>query len=185
MAVSQFDARHPAPNVLVLPAPHRKSNLEHTQARNARRIDPVMSWDCMRPTMRCQPTGLGMPSTPRTARSPYQPIALKGCAPGTVTPGSRRRSPKPGPKNLGCVSHLPSSQEYRLRSLASLMNDLKAQHAKLVGYRGKNPDTSVEDRYERKRARIIKVYGRHVAALEAQIDAMEEQHVRLFGRKVA
>jgi len=183
MKVSQFDARHPAPHVLVLPAPHRKSNLEHTQARNVRLIDPVISWDCMRPTMRCQPTGLGMPSTPRTARSPSQPIALKGCAPGTVTPGTRRRSPKPGAKNLCCRRPIPSGGQVRMMTFDVVMADLAEQHARLVGYKGRNPDTSVEDRYERKRARIIKVYGRHVAALEAQIDAMEEQHIRLFGRK--
>lgn len=184
MPVSQFDSRHPAPNVVVLPAPMSKKNLGHTQSRNSRLIDPVISWHTMKPTMRCEATGLGMPSTPRTACSPYQPIVLKGCAPGTVTPGSRRRSPKPAPKNLCCRRPIPSGGQIRLATFDSVFADLTHQHAKLVGYRGKNPDPSVEDRYERKRARIMQVYGRHVRDLSAKIDAMEDAHIRLFGRKV-
>ena len=144
-----FNAYHPAPGVKVLPAGMPHNHLPLTQARNARLVDEHISWHVLKPTMRCEAVGLGMISTVRTAHSPEQPIVLKGCYPGTVTPGSRRRGHKHKPSNPGFASQIPGSQQMRLRAFPSLWASLKSQHVRLISYKGKNPDISVETRYER------------------------------------
>lgn len=180
--IQQFNAYHPAPGVKVLPAGMAHNHLPLTQARNARLVDDHISWHVLKSTMRCEAVGLGIPSTIRTVRSPKQPIVLKGCYPGTVTPSTRRRGHKRKPANPGFSNPILGSNQMRMRAFPSLWESLKGQHMRLISYKGKNPDISVETRYEAKRARIIRTYQGIVPNLVAQIDAMEENHIRLCGK---
>ena len=85
-----YDARNPAPGVVVLSCPaSRAQGLPFAQAKNARHDDTAVSWHVLKPTKRCEPTGLGLPSTIRTL--PHHVLPTTGAPLQTVRPGTRRR----------------------------------------------------------------------------------------------
>src|ERR1035437_5097116 len=97
---SLFSARTPAKGVVVLGSMSSKANgLGVTQSKNCKLDDKSISWHVLKPTKRCEPMGLGLPSTVKTV--PHHVLSIPGCAPQTVRPGSRRRGHKHMPKNMG------------------------------------------------------------------------------------
>ncbi len=89
-----YDAHNPAPGVTVYPMPRAKvDGLTMAQQRASRVCS--MNGHVLGAKPIGGPVGLGMKSTANISRiaSPIH-ATTKGCAPGTVRPGSKRRSPK-------------------------------------------------------------------------------------------
>ena len=162
-----FDRLHPAPGVKVLPCPMSKSNLSHTQAANRRRDDDHVSWHVMKPTKRCEPTGLGMPSTVRTV--PSMVLATPG-APGTVRPGSRRRGHKKAPCNLGFSSRIKTQAQYHELEGQQFLARLRGMHTRIVTATG--DVRGLEDNYEKLRLKFV----REFPLMKSHLARMEEVH---------
>lgn len=162
-----FDRRSPAPGVRVLGVYKPKVHgLSESQRKGTKRA----TWDTsvMRPIPQCVPVGLGVASTAHTSQHALRKGDVANCpeqwnsvlpTTGTdrrlIRPGTRRRSPKPGPQNLACVRALPTQVAYFTADLAHRMADLRRLwHA--INKQGGNK--RLEELYEGKRAAVIRLY---------------------------
>ena len=173
-----YNARNPAPGVVVLGFPgSRAQGLPLSLARNARQDDENISWHVLKPTRRCEPTGLGLPSTVKTI--PHHVLSIPGCAPQTVRPASRRRGHCHRPQNMGFSARPIPQAHYDQREADRAFSRLRTMHTKVVTC-VPMVAVEIEGRYEsaRKHALFsIRRLGVQLAdSLEARLDAMELDH---------
>lgn len=170
------DARRPAKGVRVTPFVGPKIHgLSISQAKARRRIEgftfqrpgekmvQFRGPGVFQPHKAGGPTGLGMISSAKDADNALRGgdaskcpnhlnsvLPTKHAAPGTVRPGSRRRSPKPGPRNTVFCPAIPSKKDYQRREGERRLHFLKRTWIKLLN-KG-NPQ--LEEQYESCRAAL-------------------------------
>lgn len=176
MPTAVCDARRPAKGVRVTPYVGPKIHgLSISQTKARRRIEGFtfqrpgekivrfVGPGVFQPQKAGGPTGLGMLSSAKDADNALRrgdpskcPVHLNSvlptrhAAPGTVRPGTRRRSPKPGPRNPVFCGDIPSKKDYERREGQRRLKFLRKIWIKLL--RRGNP--ALEDQYESCRAAL-------------------------------
>ena len=169
-----FDSTHVAPGVRVQGVPTPKAHISQAQTRLARTPETNHKGELLgvlKVHMIGGAQGLGMISTVNTARvlCNITPSG-KGCAPGTVRPGSRRRGHAKRPKNLCFGRPIPSNRAYELQDHEKLLAHLRQFDAHLES-RAHVPE-GLEDKYQALRVQLV----RTSPAMAQRVAAMELQH---------
>ncbi len=130
-----FDRTHPAPGVKVMGTYRAKAHISMSQQRLAR--TPEKHHDgslvgVMSTHMIGGAQGLGMISTVISANARCKVVNFtKGCAPGTIRPGSKRRGHSHRPRNMAFSGGLPTEQQVEQRELDRRFKHLRQFHAHL------------------------------------------------------
>ena len=168
-----YDAITPYAGVKVMPSPGPHNHLPATQARNAR----IASTDgVLRMVPICKPVGLGMMSTVNSARCLCQVHEFrKGCAPGTIRPGSRRRGHAHRPANMAFSGKRITVRVERDRDAADMLKKLARFHLKVLTQVGNT--TCLQSIYEQARHIALRDYP-EIANKLAMIEKAHESSVR-------
>ena len=169
-----FDSTHVAPGVRVQGVPTAKAHISQAQVRAARTPETNHKGELvgvLKSHMIGGAQGLGMISTVNTARvlCNITPSG-KGCAPGTVRPGSRRRGHAKRPSNLCFGRPIPSNRAYEIQDQEKLLAQLRQFDAYLAS-RAHVPQ-GLEDKYQEQRAQLV----RTSPAMAQRVAAMELEH---------
>ena len=167
-----YDASTPFAGVRVSPCPGDRKHLPLTQARNSR----VPSEEgVMRMVPICKAVGLGMMSTVNTARCLCQVHEFrKGCAPGTIRPGSRRRGHAHRPGNMAFSGKRITARVEQDRGAAEVLKNLSRFHLAILS--GKT-GVRAERVYESSRRKAVVDFPQIITKLAA-IEAAHEFSVR-------
>ena len=157
-----FDAKTPAPGVLVLPVPMpRMSGLSHSQAKGRRTKD--FTFSVLAPKPRVQPI--------KTSGGGLPPSMVKPSG-DTRSKNHRRRSPKMRAHNPCFQKHIPSNYQYDQQRIARKLAQLEGMYRRIAGGR---VDAQLDKNYERAResfGRLHRELFGLVAAMERRVEGV-------------
>lgn len=119
--------------------------------------------------------GLGMMSTVHSAKCLCPVVeSLKGCAPGTVRPGNRRRGHAHRPSNMTGMAVSPTALHYQQREGEKLLQNLRRFHVTVL-FRKSERLTS---QYRMQRAALLE---QHPLMIQ-QVQSIEQMHLKTLAR---